>query len=317
MKSIGSLVRTVQGHPWTSLQDATLLSAMMPVSLLLALEYDIVEFWDELSSSQRRLRLEEMFVLTGLLGLGVFVFVLRRFREEREDFEFKVRSEVEARTNLALAMQDPLTALPNRRELDAALAAAISSPSSSRKTHAFYLLDLNGFKRVNDEHGHAMGDEVLRAVAQRLQAVARRGDLLVRLGGDEFAVLARGVDGREQASEIGDRLVAALSNDIFVGDQPFKVGVSIGVALYPKDGASADELMHHADLAMYQAKAPIDPACASSRPPLSAAWPEAAARSTIVSRETTVRGTGGRSSGCWRKVPSRFPTPLTPRPAFG
>jgi len=255
MKSIGWLVRTVQAHPWTSLQDATLLTAMMLVSILLALEYDIVEFWDELSSSQRRIRLEEMFVLTGLLGLGVFAFVLRRFREEREDFEFRIRSEIEARANLTLAMQDPLTALPNRRELDAALAVAISSPSSSRKTHAFYLLDLNGFKLVNDEHGHAMGDEVLRAVAQRLRAAARKGDLLVRLGGDEFAVLARAIDGRDQAGEIGDRLVAALSNDIFVGDQAFPIGVSVGVALYPKDGASADELMHHADLAMYQAKA--------------------------------------------------------------
>jgi diguanylate cyclase (GGDEF)-like protein len=255
MKSIGSLVRTVQAHPWTSLQDATLLTAMMLVSILLALEYDIVEFWDELSPSQRRIRLDEMFVLTGLLGLGVFVFVLRRIREEREDFEYKVRAEIEARANLTLAMQDPLTALPNRRELDAALVAAISSPSSSRKMHAFYLLDLNGFKRVNDEYGHAMGDEVLRAVAQRLRAAARRGDLLVRLGGDEFAVLARAVDGQEQASEIGTRLVAALGSDIYVGDQAFKIGVSVGVALYPKDGATSDELMHHADLAMYQAKA--------------------------------------------------------------
>jgi len=68
-------------------------------------------------------------------------------------------------------------------------------------------------------------------------------------------VLARAVDGQEQASEIGSRLVAALSSDIHVGDQAFKIGVSVGVALYPKDGATSDELMHHADLAMYQAKA--------------------------------------------------------------
>jgi diguanylate cyclase (GGDEF)-like protein len=252
--SIGSLVRSVQAHPWTSLQDAALLSAVMLVSLLLALEYDIVEYWDELSASQRRLRVEEMLGLTALLGLGVFAFVLRRMHEERRSLEFKVRAEVEARANLELAMQDPLTSLPNRRELDQALALAIGLPSASRKNHAFYLLDLNGFKRVNDVHGHAMGDEVLRAVAQRLRGAARTGDLLVRLGGDEFALLALAVDGREQAVEIGERLLAALESDIRIGDQAFNLGASIGVALYPKDGATGDELMHHADLAMYEAK---------------------------------------------------------------
>jgi diguanylate cyclase (GGDEF)-like protein len=252
--SIGSLVRTIQAHPWTSMQDAALLSAVMLVSILLALEYDVVEYWDELSASQRRIRLEEMLGLTALLGLGVFAFVLRRMHEERRGLEFRVRAEVESRANLALAMQDPLTALPNRRELDQALELAIGMPSASRKTHAFYLLDLNGFKRVNDEHGHGMGDDVLRAVAQRLRAAARTGDLLVRLGGDEFALLARAVEGRDQAVEIGRRLLAALEDELRVGEHTFKLGASVGVALYPKDGATADELMHHADLAMYQAK---------------------------------------------------------------
>ena len=187
--SIGSLVRTIRLHPWTSLQDMALLSSVMLVSLL-ALEYDIVECWDDLSANQRRIRVEEMLVLTGMLGLGMFAFILRRIREEREDLERQVRSEFDVRANLALAMQDPLTALPNRRELETALAAAIGSSASDCKMHAFYLLDLNGFKHVNDKHGHATGDEVLRAVARRLRAAARQGDLLVRLGGDEFAVLA-------------------------------------------------------------------------------------------------------------------------------
>lgn len=255
MKAIGSLVGTVRQHPWSSIQDAALISTAMLVSLLLALEYDIVAFWDDLSPGQRRVRLEEVLVLTGLLAMGIFTFVLRRVQEQRSDIERRLRAELEVRESRALALQDPLTALPNRRELEAALGAAIASRPRHRAVHAFYLLDLNGFKRVNDEHGHGIGDEVLRAVAQRLRAAARADDLLARLGGDEFAMLALAVDGRDKAAEIGQRLIAALKSDIRVGSHAFGVGVAIGAALYPGDGATAAELMHHADIAMYRAKA--------------------------------------------------------------
>jgi diguanylate cyclase (GGDEF)-like protein len=121
--------------------------------------------------------------------------------------------------------------------------------------HAFYLLDLNGFKRVNDKHGHAVGDELLRIVAKRFRAVARKEDLVARLGGDEFAVLACDVESREKATQIGERFVAALSEEITVAGRSHPIGVAIGVALYPEDGRLADEIMHHADLAMYKAKA--------------------------------------------------------------
>jgi diguanylate cyclase (GGDEF)-like protein len=255
MRTVGSLVRTVQRHPWSSAQDATLLASAMLLGLLLALEYDIVEFWEEYNASQRRLRLAEVFVLTGLLGLGIIGFVLRRMHEERRDLEHRLRAEAEMRENRALAMLDPLTALPNRRALNEALETAIASARSGGTALAFYLLDLNGFKRVNDEHGHAAGDEVLKAVAQRLRAAARNGDLIARLGGDEFAVLAGGVGSREEAFDIGQRFVAALGNPVRVADRAYAVGVAVGVAFYPEDGVTAEELVHHADLAMYTAKA--------------------------------------------------------------
>ncbi len=178
--------------------------------------------------------------------------------EERRDLEQRLRTEFELRENRALALQDPLTALPNRRALTAELEAAMALARSDGKALAFYLLDLNGFKRVNDEEGHATGDEVLRAVAQRFRAVARTDDLVARLGGDEFAVLAvlaNGVQSRDEAVDIGQRFVDALKNPVLLGNRAYAVGVAVGVACHPEDGTTAEELMHSADLAMYGAKA--------------------------------------------------------------
>ena len=254
MRMIGSLVQTIHQHPRSSVQDAALLAVAMLVAILLAFEYDIVAFWGELGEHEQRIRLEEVFVLTGLLGAGIVAFVLRRLHEQRYDFENQLRVEAEMGLSRALALQDPLTELPNRRALASALDAAVARASRDGGTFAFYLLDLNGFKRVNDKHGHLVGDEVLRETARRLRAAARQGDLAARLGGDEFAVLAYRVGTRPEATEIGRRLLAALDGGIRIGDQVFGVGVAVGVALCPADATTAEEVVRRADAAMYQAK---------------------------------------------------------------
>jgi diguanylate cyclase (GGDEF)-like protein len=250
-----TLIRLVRSSPWTSAQDALLISTAMTVAVLLALEYDVVVFWDELGSNQRRLRVEEILALTMFLGLGIYGFVVRRIHEERRGIERRLSAEVEARENRVLAMQDPLTGLPNRRALTKAIETAFAASKSARLVHAFFLLDLNGFKRVNDDHGHLVGDEVLRVVAERFVAVSRRSDMIARLGGDEFAVLSCNLESRDQAEEIGRRFIAALGSEVRVDNTSYQIGVSVGVALFPQDGASAEEIMRRADLAMYQAKA--------------------------------------------------------------
>ena len=253
MNTLGSLTQAIQHRPWSSAQDAALLVSALTVGFLLALEYEIVAFWDEYNSEQKRLRIEEMLVLTVLLGAGLFAFVLRRLHEERRDMEQRLRAEFELRESRALALQDPLTALPNRRAIKIALDSSLSLPISAGL--ALYLLDLNGFKRVNDQEGHATGDEVLKAVAQRFRAVARAEDLVARLGGDEFAVVAHGIASRDEAHEIGHRFVAALQSPVIASGRTHPVGVAVGVALHPEDGVTAEELMHSADVAMYSAKA--------------------------------------------------------------
>jgi diguanylate cyclase (GGDEF)-like protein len=251
MNSVGWLVTAVRRHPWSSSQDAVVLTLVMLGGVLLAIEYDLVEFWEQYSDRQRRIRVEEVFLLSVLLAGGLALFIFRRFKEARLDIERQIGAEA-ARM---LAMQDSLTGLPNRRALEAALDRAIGQPLKTGCSHAFYLLDLNGFKRVNDDHGHATGDELLRVVAKRFAAAARNEDLVARIGGDEFAVLALNVDGREKAINIGGRFVSALGADVAFGGRSYAIGVAVGVALYPEDGSTRDEIMHHADLAMYKAKA--------------------------------------------------------------
>jgi diguanylate cyclase (GGDEF)-like protein len=183
----------------------------------------------------------------------VWIFIARRFNEERED---TVSPEVlahELRELRALASQDPLTNLPNRRVLLQALDVALNLPPADGRSHAIFLLDLNGFKSVNDRYGHAVGDEVLQAVVARFRRAARTNDVFARLGGDEFAVLSCNVD-PEAARAIGQRFIGALRDEVSAGGAEHSVGVAIGAALYPGDGHTVETILRNADVAMYRAK---------------------------------------------------------------
>jgi diguanylate cyclase (GGDEF)-like protein len=134
-----------------------------------------------------------------------------------------------------------------------ALAAATAGRTQDGRQHALYLLDLDNFKRVNDQDGHAAGDRVLRVVVERFRSAARPTDFLARLGGDEFAVIAYDVD-RPTAAAIGARLVTSLRTPIAT-ERGHLVGVSIGVCMIPQDGITSEEVLAYADAAMYEAKA--------------------------------------------------------------
>lgn len=121
-------------------------------------------------------------------------------------------------------------------------------------THAIFLLDLNGFKQVNDVHGHGIGDELLISVAQRLLAVVRDIDLVARLGGDEFAILAQHLNGSEAATNIALRIIASLEEPVEAGANKHQIGTGIGIALIPGDAATLHEALRKADVALYRAK---------------------------------------------------------------
>jgi diguanylate cyclase (GGDEF)-like protein len=145
------------------------------------------------------------------------------------------------------ALHDPLTGLPNRHQFESVLAAKVMAG----RPFGLVYLDLNGFKRINDERGHAAGDAVLQSVARRLTAVLREHDLVARIGGDEFVVLLDGVHSRATATEATLRLQHRLEECI--ADEE-STPASAGIALYPDDGGDAQTLLARADACMYADK---------------------------------------------------------------
>jgi len=248
-----TLRKVIAAHPQSSVQDALLLLALMLAALLLALQYDLFFFIKELSDAERKISLAESVFLSLLLTASILVFIVRRLSEQKRDLSLKVVAEVELRELTALAMQDPLTGLLNRRAFLEALTDAVKSPPANGTQNAVFLVDLDHFKRINDVHGHAAGDHVLEVVADRFRAAARPSDLVARIGGDEFAILAYNVD-QDAAQKIGDRFLASLASPIQGGKHAHKVCMSIGVALIPEDGMTQEEILRNADLAMYRAK---------------------------------------------------------------
>ena len=153
----------------------------------------------------------------------------------------------------ALAHSDPLTGLMNRRGLQQALQAALPHATPERLV-AVYLMDLDGFKPVNDRHGHDVGDAVLVAVAQRLQGRGRPGDVVARLGGDEFILMATALQNPAQAEALGRDLLQAFDLPFTIGPLQLSLGLTIGYALAPLDSMESRELIRKADAAMYQGK---------------------------------------------------------------
>ncbi|MFD1702497.1 diguanylate cyclase domain-containing protein [Methylopila henanensis] len=150
------------------------------------------------------------------------------------------------------ALLDPLTGLPNRLALFARVEGMIGSPRNDGFALAY--LDLDGFKQVNDEHGHGLGDAVLKEAARRMSLALRDGDLLVRLGGDEFALLLPGLTDAGPLRQIAERVIAHVGEPIEIDGVTVRVGVTIGIAVSPADARDTLELVTIADAALYRAK---------------------------------------------------------------
>ena len=152
------------------------------------------------------------------------------------------------------ADHDPLTGLFNRHHLNDWLTQGFGRRTPSDR-FAFHYIDLDGFKPVNDTWGHAVGDEVLRVIARRLQQAVRKDDLVVRMGGDEFAVLQTGIEGRRDIGVLADKLLAAIGAPIHALGCTIEVGASIGVAICTGSDWTVGQISADADRALYQAKA--------------------------------------------------------------
>ena len=163
------------------------------------------------------------------------------------------RATREHETLHSLAHTDPLTGLLNRRGLNTTLAAALHNCNPAQVL-AVYMLDLDGFKPINDQFGHDVGDELLAIVAQRLRSTMRTGDVVARVGGDEFVVMAGGLTSDQQAKDLGAKLLDAFREPFALEQENCRVGVTIGYVLAPADGHDAAGLLKAADAAMYAGK---------------------------------------------------------------
>ena len=153
-----------------------------------------------------------------------------------------------------LAYLDALTSLPNRRLFNETLQDLVKAATGSGREFVLILIDLDGFKRVNDALGHDAGDVLLVIAACRLRAALRAEDFVARLGGDEFAIMLAHLTEADQVRQVCDRVVAGMMAPLEVKAKPVKIGASVGVALYPLHGQTAEDLYKHADQALYEAK---------------------------------------------------------------
>jgi len=153
-----------------------------------------------------------------------------------------------------MAEQDSLTGLPNRHWLAGYLPEALSRAGVRGQLLGVLFVDLDKFKSVNDSWGHSTGDLLLQAVVGRLRGVLRPGDRITRFGGDEFIVLLEGIARDVDAAEIAHRIGTALEEPFRIGQRECQVGASVGISLFPRDGADAETLIRNADIAMYTVK---------------------------------------------------------------
>ncbi|HEV8647520.1 MAG TPA: EAL domain-containing protein [Burkholderiales bacterium] len=167
--------------------------------------------------------------------------------------DITARKESEERTRF-LADHDELTGLPNRSLFKQSLAQAVQRAGRSGKFLSVLFLDLDRFKNINDSLGHETGDQVLRAVAQRLSGCVRQVDVVSRFGGDEFAVLIEGLTAEDQAGAVARKIVDALAKPLILAGRQYRPGASIGISTYPSDGRDVLSLQKNADIAMYRAK---------------------------------------------------------------
>ncbi|TVT50862.1 MAG: GGDEF domain-containing protein [Denitromonas halophila] len=196
---------------------------------------------------------QDFFIIcANLIGGGAgYMVELQR----RRLFVHKQALEDERRLHLERALHDSLTGLPNRELLYDRINQLLAGANRSTAQHALYFVDLNDFKPINDVHGHAVGDQMLQHVAARLRQAVRDADTVARLGGDEFVVLVPQMPDATAAHLQAERIqamVARRDNDL---PESISLSASVGLCLFPYPGATADDIIHRADLAMYHHKA--------------------------------------------------------------
>jgi len=171
----------------------------------------------------------------------------------------KLQKEVEEREKIAVELKfhanhDSLTGLPSLRLCKDRLEQSLAESRRNKQMSAVMFVDLDGFKEINDTHGHECGDIVLKTIADRIRAEIRETDTVARIGGDEFLVILSNMSAISITERVATKLIEQISKAILYGSEEIEVGASIGIAIYPDDGTTSEEMIQQADKAMYLVK---------------------------------------------------------------
>jgi len=227
------------------------------LAVLLAIAYVISEYGDipgkifEFGRDYGDWGADDALVMAAMMSLALLGYAYRRLRDLSAEVRARRKAEAEAEK---LARHDPLTGLPNRRFFNEKLDDVLR-PESGVHPIAVLMLDLDGFKSVNDAYGHLAGDQALTEFTNRVSAVLRAGTVFARLGGDEFGVIATRINTLDGPAGLARRIIGAIAEPFTLDGSAVSLGVGIGIAISPENGSEQDLLVRRADLALYRAKA--------------------------------------------------------------
>jgi diguanylate cyclase (GGDEF)-like protein len=232
-------------------RDALVLLAIGIVTFLLADTYDLPPHLLQFGLDYADWEMDDLIFVVFMLSAAMMIYGFRRYQDLSREIKARTAAELEARN---LARHDPLTGLPNRRFFEEKLEHCLRDASAAHQV-AVLMLDLDGFKTVNDTYGHAAGDKALSEFARRVSRVLRLGTFLARIGGDEFAIIKPKIDSLDDPANLARRIAATVAEPFVIDRVTAEFGVGIGIAIAPDDGIDPEELVRRADRALYRAKA--------------------------------------------------------------
>jgi diguanylate cyclase (GGDEF)-like protein len=249
MRNSGRLARwTRNGVPSATL-DAIIIAIFSIILLSVEYFYDLAPQLFQFALDYQEWEVDNLIFVGFVMSIGCAIFSYRRLRELAVEMEARRGAELEAKK---LARHDPLTGLPNRRFFVETLGEVLQTTIADSQS-AVLMLDLDGFKSVNDAYGHAVGDQTLMEFAQRVSAIMREGAVFTRIGGDEFAIIVPNIS-LDGPSTLARRIVGAVAEPFSIGLISTSIGVSVGIAMAPSDGMDPELLVQRADRALYRAK---------------------------------------------------------------
>jgi diguanylate cyclase (GGDEF)-like protein len=231
-------------------RDAIVLFGIAVASFVVSDIYDLPHHIFEFGMAYEDWKVDDIIFVSFVLGIAWIIYGLRRYQDFSREIKARRGAELEARN---LARHDPLTGLPNRRFFAEKLDECLRNVSETQRV-AILMLDLDGFKIVNDTHGHAVGDKALREFSDRVSVILRPDEVLARIGGDEFAIIMPKIDSLDEPTNLARRIAATVAEPFMIESAAAEFGVGVGIAIAPNDGTDPDELLKRADRALYRAK---------------------------------------------------------------